>query len=730
MALTDAKGTLEEQARAARFSAELHAAKERQAAELAAMTSEQREFVDAEGNSWSYVVIAERVVRIEGCAEAGSELSVPEQIEGLPVIAVAAEALGGKPGLRAVHIPEAVEQVGAYVLRGCSGLQLADLACGAESYDPSWLKGCNEVEELRVPERARALKPIVFDLPKLKRLYLGREMQELEPGMFAKSKLESVELSPLNKALRTDGRGIYSADGSTFVALAVLCEAYEVDPGCTVIGKKAFAGMGCLTELGIPAQLEVLDEFALSRTSIRSFCAPASLRVIGRQAFFNCRQLTELALNEGLEEVGDEAFCACGITSLQLPRTIRELGKKVVDRTALKCSGPDATFSIEEGSEAIRLDEYGVLYAIEPQGLRVIRGMDASVEEVSLLPGTYKVGESAFAKQMKLRRVTLPEGLLVIEDNAFRDCRGLEHVDVPSTVVEVGDNAFLDTSIESFHIPAGLERLGRMALITLGAHHEDWVPELQLVTVDPASTRFFKEGGMLCERRDDGHAQVVVYDGTDEVARIPHEVDTILPYAFRGTKSLRELHISDRVKAIGMRGLAFDCLLRDIYIECTEPIEGHERFHFSFPDTKRGEAQQNNAFGQMQSLDVEFVYRGYDLTITNAAKFDNKSGDDLALYDQVRLLVERLEDPIFLRPVHQDTIDKMFTFNIVEICKAVARHDDRATIDKLLEMGYLNKENIYDVTDAVAELQDAAMTGHMLQIIRERFGMDTKRFEI
>ena len=45
-------------------------------------------------------------------------------------------------------------------------------------------------------------------------------------------------------------------------------------------------------------------------------------------------------------------------------------------------------------------------------------------------------------------------------------------------------------------------------------------------------------------------------------------------------------------------------------------------------------------------------------------------------------------------------------------------------------MGYLNKENIYDVTDAVAELQDAAMTGHMLQIIRTHFGMDTARFEL
>ena len=50
MALTEAKGSLEEQARAERFRLKLFEKKERRAAELAAMTSEQREFADEDGN--------------------------------------------------------------------------------------------------------------------------------------------------------------------------------------------------------------------------------------------------------------------------------------------------------------------------------------------------------------------------------------------------------------------------------------------------------------------------------------------------------------------------------------------------------------------------------------------------------------------------------------------------------------------------------------------------------
>ena len=100
------------------------------------------------------------------------------------------------------------------------------------------------------------------------------------------------------------------------------------------------------------------------------------------------------------------------------------------------------------------------------------------------------------------------------------------------------------------------------------------------------------------------------------------------------------------------------------------------------------------------------------------------------MYDQAKHLIGRMQNPIFLAPVHKDTIEKMFAFHLVDICIAIAKHDDRTAIDDLVELGYLNADNIYEVTDEIAKLQDAAMTGHMLRIIDERFGLDTKRFEL
>lgn len=730
MALTEAKGTLEEQARTVAFAKKLQEEKELKAAREAAITSDPALYEDASGNQWTYVVVGDEFCRIQSAVIQSACVTIPLQIGSKPVKEIAHDAFAGQGTLQEIVVGEQVEKIGAYAFRNCVNLKRADLACLETCYDPSWLKNCGALEELCIPQLAVELKPNVFDNAGLRKLRLGRAAAVLEPGMFAKSKLDAFEIDSQNANLVTDGVGIYSIDGDKeLVALAKPVQSYAVAPDCVVLGKKATSGFAQLEQLELPDGIAEIGEFALAKTAVEAFKAPASLKEIKKQAFFNCKKLTQVTLNDGLETIGDEAFCNTAIEYLRLPKTVKSLGKKVVDRTPLRYSGPDATFAIDEASDSIKLDRYGVLYAIEDDGLHVIRAMDSSVEEIELLEGTVSIDESAFAKQNALVEVKLPEGLQVIGRFAFRDCHKLVSVNIPTTVREIGDGAFMDTEIRSVAIPASLEKLGVQALVTRGAHHEEYVPSLSLVEVDPASTRFYKECGMLIERMDDVSSRVVIYDGSCDKVVFPDEVDTVCDYAFKGSVNVRELHVSDKVKHVGLRALAFENLIQDVYIHCDKPLEGQTDFHFRFPDTKRGQKQQNNAFGLMKEVDVEMVFRGYDLSITNAAKFDAQD-DDLALYDQAKHLIARMKTPIFLAPVHKDTIAKMFTFNLLEICVALARHDDRDAIDDLVGLGYLKASNICEVCDEVAKLQDAAMTGHLLKIIKEKFGLDTKRFEL
>lgn len=730
MALTEAKGTLEEQARTVAFAKKIQEDKERAAAEAAARTSGPMTFIDGGGTEWTYVVIDDAEVRIERAQTSVTNLVVPQEIEDKPVVAVSHDAFAMLDSIEEIKLPGGLREIGAYAFRNCKKLRIANLACEADTYDPSWLKGCVALEELFIPQNAGEIKPNIFDNAGLRKLHLGRALAALDPGMFAKSKLEELTIDAGNKSLETDGCGIYTVgEDKVLLALAKPCVEYAIAEGCTAIGKKATSGFAQLERIEVPSSVKVVGEFAFAKTAITEFVAPAGLEEIQKQAFFNCKQLVRVDLNEGLRVVGDEAFCNSSLERLRLPKTVESLGKKVVDRTPLRYSGDDATFSVDEDSQSIKLDRYGVLYAIDDAGLRVIRAMDPAVEEVELLAGTYAIAEGAFAKHAGLRSIVLPEGLVEIGRFAFRDCRKLVHVNAPATLKVIGDGAFMDTELRSFHIPASLEKLGVQALITCGAHHEEYVPSLAMITVDEDSQKFYKACGMLCERMESGKSRVVIYDGSSSVVTFPDEVDTVCDYAFKGSVSVRELHVSDKVKHIGLRALAFENLIEDVFIHCDKPLEGQTDFHFCFPNTKRGQKQQNNAFGLMKEMDVEMVFRGYDLAITNAAKFD-AADEDLALYDQAKHLIGRMQNPIFLAPVHKDTIEKMFTFHLTDICVAIAKHDDRTAIDGLVELGYLNADNIYGVTDEIAKLQDAAMTGHMLRIIDERFGLDTKRFEL
>jgi hypothetical protein len=68
--------------------------------------------------------------------------------------------------------------------------------------------------------------------------------------------------------------------------------------------------------------------------------------------------------------------------------------------------------------------------------------------------------------------------------------------------------------------------------------------------------------------------------------------------------------------------------------------------------------------------------------------------------------------------------------NIEEICADIARHDDRETISQLADLGFINEGNLERVIAAVNRLQDAAMTGFLLEMKRVRFGARAFDFDL
>lgn len=716
------------------------AEKERLAAIEAARASDQTTWEDAAGTLWIYVVLDGSDVRIESCRTQAERLEVPGEIDGMPVVALAADACANLPSVVEAICPDSLLSVGFCAFRGCRNLKRVALPAGLSSYDSGWFRGCEKLEDLTLPGGLERIGPNVFDSPNLRILRIGAATSAVEPGAFGKSRLESVEVALSNPFLKTDGRALYSKDGCALLALAVPAESYRIAEGCRVLERKAFGFFGCLKEVGVPSTLEVVRAFAFARTGISAFAGPPSLRCVEEKAFFNCGNLERASFAEGLASLGANAFTGTRVSELLLPSTLRELGNPVAANTGLVFAGPQATFGVARGegdaedagagerTGAFELDECGGLYRTGEDGPTFVMLLDPQAAFYEVREGVVRIGDEAFAGHGHLAEVVLPAGLREIGSAAFRGCRALKRANVPESVIRIGDEAFLETNLENVFLPAGLEHLGANALVTQGAHFSASIragrvsPSLREVRVGEGNERFSVEGGLLLERSGSGRSMRVLLclDGT-EVVRVPREVNEIAPYAFNNVQGVRELYLSDRIVVVGIRGLAVDGFVELVHVDLVREQNGRGFFELRFPDTDRGVQQMMLALSVPDHVSVEALFEHYDTAITNGSSFDAATERGLGLYDQATRLIGRLLDPVYLSEVNRQLCERFLRGNAERICVELAKHDDRAALDAMLDFGFLNEGNIYAVIDRVGALQDAAIVNYLLEARRMRF---------
>lgn len=688
--------------------------------------SEPRCEVTDDGVSWTFVVVDDAFARIASCKlpQPGvCKLAVPDELAGWPVRELGAGACESLAGVEEIVCADGIELIGPSAFRMCRDLRRLQLPRATASFDSSWVNQCRRLEELVLPGMLERVGAEVFEVDGLKRLAIGVGTSAVEPGAFANSVLEEIRVEERNPFLATDCVSVFERacpgeeDGPVrLAAVAVAQEEYELPGACVEVGAKAFACCRDLRTVTFGANVQVIGAHAFSRTGLREFVAPPALRCIGKRAFFRCRELANVTLNEGLVEVGEEAFAQSGIAGLHIPASVRQLACDCVRGTDVRC--------VIESGGLLWLDEQGVLYA---NGVQVLMGaMEPGLVEYEVAAGCEVICGRAFANMPRLRQVKLPDGLTDIGDAAFRACRALRRVRFPESLRSIGDEAFFDTALESVYLPAGFEHLGKLALVTAGARSIDGRPSLVNVQVNPNCARFYHTGGLLCERVDGGASRVVLYDESRPDVVIGREVDTLSPFAFGNATQLSSLTIGTNVRHIQDRALNVNCLIEHIHVEFVQPVQGHDSIDLHFPVTFRSINEIVRGFNSMTYFNPEALLARYDACVVNMHDYDAKSMAPIDLYGQLTRIIGRLRDPLFLSENTHRMYGQILRDNFVEMCVAAARHDDRASIDALVELGYLDRETLLPVIEAVGALQDAAMTGYLLEVQRRlsRGGID------
>ena len=355
-----------------------------------------------DGLSWRE---AEGGVEVTGYAGDATDLAIPSELGGRPVVRVGGGAFRGCTALRSVSLPPTVESVGDGAFSGCSSLASLTLPEGLRRLGSNAFTGC-PLESVTVPASlestgAHRWASGPFEGSSLRSATLAEGSARVVPGLFSGcSKLSSVSV-----------------------------------PGTvTSVGEYAFRGCS-----GLPASLEVPPSVRELRdcayegcTSLESVTLPDRFERVGANAFRGCSSLASVMLPASVAYVGDGAFegCSDALTlrfpmnyvllkyvfenhlRYEIPAGNLTMGKGVIDvsRSGYSCEGTDG-----EGHLRLRLRyevAEGMREGLSDMTLRLRLSEHAKVVEGSVRLNGEALGGLVERRGMLTVPVSAPGGSL------------------------------------------------------------------------------------------------------------------------------------------------------------------------------------------------------------------------------------------------------------------------------------------------------------------------------
>lgn len=687
--------------------------------------------------SFRCIELPHRRVRIVRCESDDHVLVVPERIDGLMVTEIGDGAFAGLLRVRELDLPSSVVRIGTGAFVNCIDLRRLRFPAGLKDSDPSWLIGCERLEDVALPGAATSFSDDFLSSFLPKRVMLGAKARRFAaPDRWAPV-LREFAIDADNPWLGTDGTCLYSRDGKKLLSVVVHRSVCDVADGCEEIARKAFADDVELKSANLPDSLVQIGASAFAGSGLIRLEVPESVRSIGSRAFSRCDDLRDVELSRGLESIGDEAFAHCrSLVRLSIPATVREMGVRVAFDTRVSEGHVAGEGDVGAVTAFVFADDAGVLYRRLPDGtedacdkgadagfgspesrlvaLELIDASALTLAEYRVLPGTRSIRPRAFSKNAFVQRVSLPEGVKIVGERAFAECAALFAIELPDTVEDIGERAFCGAPLKAVRIPRALARLGERAFGVVESGADVSRLTLRSCQVAEGNERFFVHDGLLCERllgEEGENACVIVRAGADRDVSLPEGTVEVAPYAFAGAWGIDRLFIPRTLRRAGIASFALAEPCQVVEIERAHAWHG----------------QQSVVVRPPQDVNGLFAIRGSLATDPHDARGLSDACDQAIFISRNRLvrsryMVERLLDPLYMAPGVRKCFYQEIAANLAETCREFAKVDERALFRSLVDLGFIHEGNITRLSDAAASWGNVAASALLLDIKHARFG--------
>ncbi len=403
-------------------------------------------------------------------------IPIPDELYGVPVVAIGPRAFRNCGEMTGVSIPYTVTNISSTAFSDCPNIRFAivnQFVCdrGARYVFPSAYQsitniiidtcvtnigshafgGCSALSYVKIPPLVESIGPYGFhncsNLCDV--LIWSGNMTNIGYGAFQNcARLENIFIPA----------SVVSIDSYAFENCVSLADI-AIPDSVTSLGTYAFSGCTNLASATLPEGLTTVPTRLFNNcTALESITIPDAVTEIGGYAFYNCSNLASVAiLGDSITTIGGYSFQNCAsLECVNIPASVTRINNyafrncssltnvtfcgdmPTITTGAFGGVSPDCTIYVPWGAGG-----WGDTYS----GIPVVRYGD--VTECQQGAATYKLGNGTFLYDIALNgeiSFIVPDGVTVIGEKAFYNCGTLESITMPASVSNIGKDAFYGCS--------------------------------------------------------------------------------------------------------------------------------------------------------------------------------------------------------------------------------------------------------------------------------------------
>lgn len=372
--------------------------------------------VSADVNGDLTYKISDGQIEITGCSKSAVKITIPSEIDGIPVTTVGDNSFGDCTNLAKVTIPESVTSIGAGAFLNCSNLlkiaipdsvksigdaafwdclNLTEVTVGnrVETIGFDAFSGCKSLEKVNITDIASWCNISFYDNSFSNPLYYAKKLY-INGGLAEKIIIPN---------------GVSNIKDRTFINCASL-KSVTLPSSVTSIGTKAFSGCSSLTDITVPGSVTSIESAAFSGcNNLAEIIIPDGVKNIAAYTFSGCSSLKSVTIPYDVKDIDDKAFYGCGsIVNIKLPNSLNSIGNYAF-------------------GECKSLADVTIPASVTKMGENVFNGC-SSLTSVILQDGLNLIPESTFNGCVELKVIVIPASVEYIKKNVFYGCKNLECV--------------------------------------------------------------------------------------------------------------------------------------------------------------------------------------------------------------------------------------------------------------------------------------------------------------